>query len=109
VRFWYIFKSPLELAPEAVAPSWFALVFRTYEAITRTAFKAPLRENILQADVYAAGDYPPLEVRRVAVPGSLTVPEAARPFDPCVTNALADLGRSVAERPDGGWRRDPPP
>jgi len=109
LRFWYIFNSPLELAPEAVTPSWFAVVFRSYETITRTAFKAPLRENILQADVYAAAGYPPLDVRWVAVPAGFTPPAGARPFDPAVTNPLADLGRAVAERPDGGWRRDPPP
>ncbi|MEE4211132.1 MAG: patatin-like phospholipase family protein [Parvularcula sp.] len=109
LRFWYIFNSPLELAPEAVTPNWFAVVFRSYETVTRTAFKAPLRENILQADVYAAAGYPPLEVRWVAVPGTFTSPEGAKPFDPVVTNKLADLGRSVADRPDGGWRTDSPP
>ena len=109
LRFWYIFNSPLELAPEAVTPNWFAVVFRSYETVTRTAFKAPLRENILQAEVYAAAGYPPLDVRWVAVPGTYTPPEGARPFDPSVTNELADLGRSVASRPDGGWRTDSPP
>jgi hypothetical protein len=106
-RFWFIFNNQLDLQPEPVGLSWFAVVYRSYQTISQTAFKAPLATHLLQAEAGSA-DLPAMEVRWVAIPDSYVPSPDAVPFDPAVTNELADLGREVAERPGGGWRSDYP-
>jgi len=107
-RFWFIFNNQLDLKAEAVGLSWYEVVYRSYQTISQTAFKTPLAIHLLQAQAAEAFDLPTLEVRWVAVPDAYTPQAGAVPFDPAVTNELADLGRAVAERPDGGWRFDYP-
>lgn len=107
MRFWYIFNNQLDLHPEAVGLSWVDIVFRSYQTISQTSFKAPLQANVIQAES-ADPRLPRFEVRWVAIPDGYVPEPEARPFDPAITNALADLGRAVAERPDGGWRSDYP-
>jgi len=107
IRFWYVFNNQLGLHPEAVGLSWFDVVYRSYQTISQTSFKAPVLANVIQAGT-PDPRLPDLEVRWVAIPDSYVADPDARPFDPAVTNELADLGREVAERPDGGWRSDYP-
>ncbi len=107
LRFWYIFNNQLDLHPEAVGLSWIDIVYRSYQTISQTSFKAPVQTNLVQAQS-PDPRLPAMEVRWVAIPDSYVADPNARPFDPAVTNALADLGREVADRPDGGWRRDYP-
>jgi hypothetical protein len=107
-RFWFLFNNQLDLRAEAVGLSWYEIVYRSYQTISQTAFKAPLATHLLQARATGTSEVPPMEVRWVAIPNSYEARPDAIPFDPAVTNELADLGHEVAERPDGGWRSDYP-
>jgi hypothetical protein len=107
IRFWYVFNNQLALHPEAVGLSWVDVVYRSYQTISQTSFKAPVLANVIQAGT-PDPRLPEIEVRWVAIPDSYVADPDARPFDPAVTNELADLGREVADRPDGGWRSDYP-
>ncbi|MEO1089103.1 MAG: patatin-like phospholipase family protein [Pseudomonadota bacterium] len=108
VRLWWIFNNQLELEPEAVELSWFSVLFRSYQTISQTSFKAPLQANLLMAESTKRTGQGDIEVRWVAIPSDFVPPEDARPFDPAVTNRLADIGREVAAQPGGGWRTDLP-
>ncbi len=108
IRFWMIYNNQLGLQPSAVGLSWYDIVYRSYQTISQTSFQAPLQTSLLTAQADEATGVPDFEVRWVAIPDSYLADPEARPFDPAVTNALADLGREVAAQPDGGWRSDYP-
>jgi len=108
IRFWMIYNNQLGLQPHAVGLAWYDIVFRSYQTISQTAFKAPLQTSLLTAQAGGIAGMPRYEVRWVAIPSTYVADPEALPFDPAVTNALADLGREVAEQPDGGWRTDYP-
>jgi len=108
IRFWMIYNNQLGLQPHAVGLAWYDIVFRSYQTISQTAFKAPLQISLLTAQAGGIAGMPRYEVRWVAIPAGYVADPEALPFDPAVTNALADIGREVAEQPDGGWRTDYP-
>ncbi|MFW5680083.1 MAG: patatin-like phospholipase family protein [Pseudomonadota bacterium] len=108
IRFWFVFNNQLGLQPEPIRPSWFGVMFRSYQTISQTSFRAPVQTSVLAAKGAEATGAPPSEVRWIAIPETFVPVTGGRPFDPRITNALADLGRAVAEAPDGGWRSDFP-
>ncbi|MFP4125030.1 MAG: hypothetical protein ACLFU0_00055 [Alphaproteobacteria bacterium] len=106
VRFWFIFDDPPGLRPEPVGLSGYEMVYRSYGTISQTTFKAPSAAHLLQAEATERSDIADLAARSVVIPDSEVANPDARPFDPAVANALVDLGRTVADRRDGGWHRD---
>lgn len=84
------------------------VAYRSYQTISQASFKAPLERNVLAARGAEAEGAADIELRWIAVPPSFAQDPELAPFDPWTTNALADVGRAVAERPDGGWRTDLP-
>lgn len=103
LRLWWIYNNQLSLAPQAVGLSWLDVLFRGYQTMSQTSFKAPLESNLVA--VKAANERGlAIELRYVSIPDSFVANPELKPFDPGTTNVLADLGREVAASPDGGWR-----
>lgn len=107
IRVWTIFNNSIGLAPTTVQPRWTAVLGRSYQTVAQTGLVAPLGRSILIAEIVRTQLDLEVEVRWVAVPDSFVSPEGAAPFDPKITNTLADLGREMGRKPTS-WRTDPP-
>ena len=103
IRFWFVYNNQLGLQPDPVDPGWFDIVFRSYQTISQTSFKAPVQASLLASKAAASEGAPPFEVRWLAIPDDFVPEPDVQPFDPRTTNALADIGRKVADSPGGGW------
>lgn len=107
-RLWLVFNVPIGLEPKATELSLTPLIGRYYEALTQAAFTNPIDLALLLKRITDQTQLPPVELRWIGIPEEFVPLEDAVPFDPRVTNILADLGRKSALRDDGGWRSDHP-
>ncbi len=108
IRLWWIYNNQLDIASEAVGLSWLDILYRSYQTMSLTAFRAPLEQSMIAAKSARARGVDAIELRWAAIPDDFVADPDIKPFDPEITNRLADLGRQVAASPDGGWHTDLP-
>lgn len=108
MRLWRVYNIAVGVQPEAFELSVVPLAMRGYQALVQASFTNPVAGALLLEEVSEQRRAPILEVRWIAIPASFDVDPDVPAFDPRTTNALADLGRAAADRPDGGWRTDAP-
>ncbi|MGF1560699.1 MAG: patatin-like phospholipase family protein [Geminicoccaceae bacterium] len=106
VRFWIIINNKLGLAPTTVQPRWPSVLYRSAATLAQFGLRAAIRSTNLIASLVAEREGLDISCRWTAVPTNFPVPYAERPFDPGLTNVMADLGRSMGARADS-WRTDP--
>ncbi|MBN8526708.1 MAG: patatin-like phospholipase family protein [Planctomycetes bacterium] len=106
LRYWVIANNRTAEPPTTVQPTWHALFARSTAMMMKSGVLAPLTTLWLQSELLRREGLD-VEFRWTAIPSSFPIDPAIPPFDPRITGALADLGRSLGAQADA-WRTVPP-
>lgn len=106
LRYWIIANNRTAEPPATVQPTWHALFARSTAMMMKSGVAAPLTTLWLQSELLRREGLE-VEFRWTAIPSEFPIDPAIPPFDPRITGALADLGRTTGALPDP-WRTVPP-
>jgi hypothetical protein len=103
VRIWIVLNNRLRVPPSTMQPSWLATMGRGMDVGNRISSQALVGAYINGAARVSAETGWPIEVRYVAIPDQVELPESNSAFDKAYMRALSDMGRAMGKDP-ASWR-----